>query len=60
MTVDKGTTILGAITAAGTGAAPVVQMAQGNWNAMNIFQLVLSVGMAVAGFFTGKGGTPNA
>ncbi len=54
MTTDLGTTILGGIMAAGTGAAPIVEMAGGNWNAMNITQLVLSIGMALAGFFTGK------
>ena len=54
MNKDLGTTILGGIVAAGTGAMPIVQMAQGDWNAMNIFQLVSAVAMAVFGFFTNK------
>jgi hypothetical protein len=55
MKTDLGTTVLGGIMAAGTGAMPVVQMAQGNWDGSTIFQLVMSIGMALAGFFTGKG-----
>lgn len=51
---DLGTTIIGGITAAATAAGPVVQVAQGDWNITNIFQLITAVGIALLGFFTNK------
>ncbi len=54
MNKDLGTTILGGITAAATAAGPVVQMANGSWNATSIFQLVAAIGLGLLGFFTNK------
>ena len=56
---DLGTTILGGIVAAATGAMPVVQFAQGDWNGQTITQLIAAIGIAILGFFTNKGGEQN-
>ena len=57
---DLATTILGLIIAAATAAMPIVEVAQGVWNATTIWQLVSAVGIAVFGYFTNKVATPAA
>jgi hypothetical protein len=52
---DLGTTILGGIMGAATAAMPVVEMAQGTWDATDIFKLVSAVGMFLFGFITHRG-----
>ena len=51
---DLGTTILGCIIAMSLAAMPVVDMAQGDWSAYNIFALVGAVATAFFGYFTNK------
>lgn len=55
MNKDLGTTILGGIVAAATGAMPVVEVTQGNWNGNTISQLVAAIGIALFGWMTNKG-----
>lgn len=54
MNTDKITTIIGAVTAAGVAAGPVLNTVQGSLHAQDYFALFSAVCMAVWGFFTNR------